>query len=189
MPKSNRSRYIKSGRPETIRQAKRWDVAANKAERLGLCRKCAGQHAWGLQIGFGLSHPPCPTCAAVVDAIGGEERPNGWRVLPTKAPAPGTRNRPGGPETPIWDPLTGIDGYARCRRCGDCWTGCLACHCSADGCHVTFINAEAFDTHRRYDKRRKRRVCLDPETAGLIKIHRTHFVGWGFPPDRPGPIN
>lgn len=56
----------KSTRPETLRQAQTWDTTKNKYVDLGLCDVCAAQAAWGHQVGFTLSHPPCTTCALVV---------------------------------------------------------------------------------------------------------------------------
>jgi hypothetical protein len=166
-------RSVRSGhrKPETLRQAERWNVAANRAERLGLCRRCAGQYAWGAQIGFSLSHPPCPACARLIETLGAAPKPNGWRVLSGVLPTSDTGNRSNGPESRITDPVKGIDGYGQCRHCGEQWTGFTTCHCSA--CHMTFQGIEAFDRHR------VRGHCADPATRGLIKITRPHWVGWG----------
>ncbi len=68
-------------RPETIEQAKRWDVQKSRAIAHGLCEKCAGQYSWGLQIGFTHSRPPCPDCAVIITTTVGEIRPNGWRNM------------------------------------------------------------------------------------------------------------
>jgi hypothetical protein len=71
----------KSARPETISQARTWDTVKHKAMHAGLCEACASQYAWGCQIGFSLSKPPCPNCQPVVDATPTRERPNGWRTM------------------------------------------------------------------------------------------------------------
>ena len=71
------------GVPETIRQAHTWETVKRQVLRAGLCEKCAAQYAWGCQIGFTLSHPPCGACTEVVAQHGGRERPNGWRTLHT----------------------------------------------------------------------------------------------------------
>jgi hypothetical protein len=181
MSNTNRSDYIKAARPETLRQAQRWDIEANRAEDLGLCRRCAGQYAWGVQIGFGLSRPPCPTCADVVDMLGGQERPNGWRVLPRKPLGTCTRNRPRGYGSGNRTPLRGIESYAQCRRCGEQWTGYATCHCSA--CHITVTDISAFDKHRHRGR------CLDPEAAGLTKIRRAQWTGWALLLDQRGSDN
>jgi len=47
----------------------------------GLCEACASQYAWGCQIGFNLSKPPCRECQPIVDATPTRERPNGWRTM------------------------------------------------------------------------------------------------------------
>lgn len=68
-------------RPETIEQARRWDVQKSRALAHGLCDRCAAQYAWGSQIGFTHSRPPCSSCALIVDAAIGEVRTNGWRNM------------------------------------------------------------------------------------------------------------
>lgn len=67
--------------PETIRQAQNWEAVKQQVLRVGLCHKCAAQYAWGVQIGFTLSHPPCEVCVPVVAEHGTRDRPNGWRTL------------------------------------------------------------------------------------------------------------
>ena len=71
----------KSARPETLRQARNWDSIKPKAMQAGLCEACASQYAWGCQIGFNLSKPPCRECQPIVDATPTRERPNGWRTM------------------------------------------------------------------------------------------------------------
>ena len=66
-------------------------------------------------------------------------------------------------------------GYARCQ-CGEAWTGHDACHCA--GCHHTFTGERAFAAHRIRGR------CQAPESRGLVKIHRTHWTGWGWPKQR-----
>lgn len=69
---------MKSGRPETVRQAANWDCNKGRYLRQGLCGTCAAQAAWGHQIGFTRSRPPCHAC---VPAVAGfpTEAANGWR--------------------------------------------------------------------------------------------------------------
>jgi hypothetical protein len=167
----------KAAQPETLRQAERWDLVRNQAGRLGLCDRCAPQYADGVAVGFSTVRPPCPTCAEIVDTIGGAAKPSGWRVLPRTPGHSDTRNRSGGPQTRISDPAKGIDGWGQCARCGSVWTGFSAAHCSA--CHQTFAGIDAFDAHRVGTH--AKRSCADPATVGLIKIRRPHWTGWGHP--------
>jgi hypothetical protein len=171
----------KAARCETLRQAERWDINRNKAAESGLCDACAAQYAWGLADGFSTVRPPCPTCAEVVDSIGGKAKPSGWRVLPSAPGHSGTRKRSGGPQISNRTPAMGISGLVQCRRCGESWTGFAACHCSA--CHHTFTSVRAFDQHRIGTYRKRR--CTDPATVGLVKIRRPHWTGWGYPPNQP----
>lgn len=68
--------------PESLYQARTWDNIKNQVMAVGLCEKCAVQYAWGVQIGFTDSRPPCEVCARrVVAEYGGRERPHGWRTL------------------------------------------------------------------------------------------------------------
>lgn len=55
--------------PETMSQAHTWVVTANAYEADGLCRGCAGQAAYGHQLGFSRVHPPCDTCQPIVDTF------------------------------------------------------------------------------------------------------------------------
>lgn len=93
---------IPDAKPETVRQAKRWDVSKQAYVRAGLCEYCAGQAAWGHQIGFTKSHPPCADCAPVVAAFP-QVGPAGteWRRFDSAANAGGTESTgvsPGGPQ-------------------------------------------------------------------------------------------
>lgn len=67
-----------SDRPETPRQARTFDHYKRHYVRLGLCRVCAAQAAFGHQLGFSRSKPPCNGCLAVVDSFPMAE-PNDWR--------------------------------------------------------------------------------------------------------------
>jgi hypothetical protein len=71
----------KKRRPESIRDAQTWETNKNRALRLGLCDRCASQYAWGCQIGFTESHPPCDQCAVIVASRPGRERANGWKHM------------------------------------------------------------------------------------------------------------
>lgn len=53
--------------PETTRQSQTWETTANFYEQDGLCRGCAGQAAYGHQLGFSRIHPPCDACQPIVD--------------------------------------------------------------------------------------------------------------------------
>lgn len=66
-------------------------------------------------------------------------------------------------------------GYGACQ-CGEIWTGHDACHCP--GCHQTFTAERAFAAHRIRGR------CRAPETQGLVKVHRQHWTGWGWPRQR-----
>lgn len=71
-------RARKAGRPETVGQAREWDRNLRAYVALGLCHGCAAQAAWGHQVGFGLSEPPCPVCRPVVAGFD-VARAGGWR--------------------------------------------------------------------------------------------------------------
>ena len=57
--------------PESVGQARTWDRVKHEVMRLGVCEKCAAQYAWGVQVGFTLSNPPCVACTRVVAQHGG----------------------------------------------------------------------------------------------------------------------
>jgi len=81
-PHTAKRRLPKRMQPETLTEARYWDKVCSQVRRLGLCNKCAAQYAWGVQIGFTYSHPPCSKqCQAIVDASQGRPRPNGWRTM------------------------------------------------------------------------------------------------------------
>jgi hypothetical protein len=174
----------KAARPETVRQAERWDVVRNLAGQLGLCDRCAPQYADGIAVGFAIVHPPCTACVNLLETFGGQAKPSGWRVLPSTPRHLDTRSSSSGPQTRPTHPARGIDGYGRCLRCGESWTGFTTSHCS--GCHQTFAGIQAFDAHRvgTYAKR----GCADPAVVDLVKISRPHWVGWGRPDDGQGGI-
>lgn len=69
-------------RPETIDEARRWQTRHNKYVAAGICPRCAGQAAYGHQLGWSNVYPPCSTCWPVVtgwDSPTGS--PSGWHVL------------------------------------------------------------------------------------------------------------
>jgi hypothetical protein len=163
-------------RPETIDQAKRWDVQKSRAIAHGLCEKCAGQYCWGLQIGFIHSRPPCCECAAIIAVTSGEARPNGWvNMRFTDVGTDDTREAPRAYRSRHTTPEKYLHGYGTCH-CGTAWSGYAVAHCA--GCHCTFADERAFATHR------VRGRCQDPEARGLVKIARAHWVGWGWPKQR-----
>lgn len=49
-------------KPETLRQARRWDDVKSQYVSAGLCHHCASQAAWGHQGGFASIKPPCGGC-------------------------------------------------------------------------------------------------------------------------------
>lgn len=69
--------------PETPEQAREWQRrAAAWLDVLGGC-PCAYQGAYAFQQHAGPAHPPCATCAAIVDELPGElQASTGWRPLP-----------------------------------------------------------------------------------------------------------
>ena len=124
-----------SERPETLTQAKRWDVQKSRAVAHGLCAVCASAYSWGLQIGFTHSRPPCASCAVIVAATPGETRPNGWTNMRlSDVGSDDTRVRPHAHASRLPEAAMGRHGYASCQ-CGALWTGYDACHCA--GCHHT----------------------------------------------------
>jgi hypothetical protein len=70
-------------------------------------------------------------------------------------------------------------GYGQCANCGEEWTGLAVAHCPT--CHRTFTTVSAFDKHRTGSHTDDTRHCLDPATAGLIKVTRPTWTGWGHP--------
>jgi len=61
--------------PETVRQAIRWDARVKAYKATGLCSACAGQAAYGHQLGFDVIAAPCDTCRPLVKASTGV---SGW---------------------------------------------------------------------------------------------------------------
>lgn len=53
----------KRDKPETPRQAATWENVKNRYAEAGLCNACAGQAAYGHQMGFARVQPPCETDA------------------------------------------------------------------------------------------------------------------------------
>jgi hypothetical protein len=169
---SNRPPAIE--RTETLHQAQRWDVQCARARSVGLCDRCSAQYAWGLQLGFALSHPPCSACATILAAADGEARLNGWRNLRLTSVAPDdTRETPHAHRSRNATPEKYLHGYGQCAGCGASWTGYTVCHCCS--CHLTFTSESAFNAHRARGR------CCDPQSRGLIKVRRPHWVGWGWP--------
>jgi hypothetical protein len=69
-------------KPETQKQAEKWQRVCRLAENAGLCPRCAAQLAWGAQEGsggFSSIHPPCAPCTIVM-LDWPVVRPNGWRT-------------------------------------------------------------------------------------------------------------
>lgn len=67
-------------KPETIRQARRWEKVKDVYLELGLCHKCAAMAAWGHQVGFAICNRPCDICLPLIEGLPREEA-NGWQVL------------------------------------------------------------------------------------------------------------
>ncbi len=65
-------------RPETLRQAQRFEVHKGEFLRLGLCHPCAAQGAYGRQCGFTSVRAPCADCLPLLDPLP-VASPNGWR--------------------------------------------------------------------------------------------------------------
>jgi hypothetical protein len=167
------SRRPASQCPETIDQARRWDVVKARAIAFGLCDPCAAGYAWGLQLGFSHSRPPCTRCALIMGPVIGEVRPNRWTNLRLESVVPAdTEERPHAHRSRHLTPAKYIEGYGTCL-CGAFWTGYTTCHCS--GCHQTFTTEHSFAQHRIRGR------CQDPEARGLVKITRAHWTGWGWP--------
>jgi hypothetical protein len=53
-------------RPETVRQARTWETVKGHYEDAGLDGGCAGQAAYGHQLGFAKVNPPCDHCSYIV---------------------------------------------------------------------------------------------------------------------------
>lgn len=71
---------LTSESPETRSQAHTWEVTANRYQAEGLCRGCAGQAAYGHQLGFSRVRPPCAECRPLVAGFPRSAgRGNPWR--------------------------------------------------------------------------------------------------------------
>lgn len=64
--------------PESLRQARTFDATKRHYMQLGLCGRCAAQAAWGHQLGFSESKPPCHGCQSIVDTFP-VDKPGKWR--------------------------------------------------------------------------------------------------------------
>lgn len=65
-------------RVESNRQARTYDATKLHYQRLGLCRFCAAQGAWGHQLGFSRVNPPCHECQPLVNSFPVTE-PGAWK--------------------------------------------------------------------------------------------------------------
>lgn len=74
---ANSPRPTKGKMTETLRQARTFDLNKKHYVNLGLCNPCAAQAAWGHQLGFKESRPPCQECQTLVDSFP-VPKPNGW---------------------------------------------------------------------------------------------------------------
>lgn len=52
---------------ESLAQCRVWDRKKKRYLLAGLCDPCAGQAAWGHQVGFGKISNPCRECQPLVD--------------------------------------------------------------------------------------------------------------------------
>ena len=73
----------KLNRPETLREAQRFEQYNREARRQGLCTRCSAQASYGRQLGWSNVHPPCPNCARLVASFPVEQG-NGWKTWPLK---------------------------------------------------------------------------------------------------------
>lgn len=85
----------KAQRPETLAEYKHWERLTTMYQRAGLCRACAGQVAYGHQLGFttdnlepddlgltwGLADP-CLNCQPIVESFPIGTANRAWRRLP-----------------------------------------------------------------------------------------------------------
>lgn len=76
MKKSSYRSYV--DRDETLRQATTFEAMRRRYIRLGLCSRCAAQAAFGHQLGFSRSKPPCHECLPIVNKFP-TAKPNQWR--------------------------------------------------------------------------------------------------------------
>lgn len=70
--------------PETLRQAKRWDLVKRTYVSAGLCEGCAARAAWGHQH-HGNSwrdlQPPCVRCRGLVEEFHEATSAVAWRKM------------------------------------------------------------------------------------------------------------
>lgn len=71
-------------KPESQRQAQRWDAWAGQYRRALGCDGCAAQASWGRALGWMRVRPPCARCTLVVETWSGRDVGNGWRVFGTE---------------------------------------------------------------------------------------------------------
>jgi hypothetical protein len=84
--------------PETLAQARLWEMWNRRYKKAGLCYACAAQAAWGHQLGFGSVRPPCTLCTCAVAELP-VQKAGGWRGLAT-AWSSGPVDLAAGPELP-----------------------------------------------------------------------------------------
>lgn len=63
---------------ETPRQARTFSTMKGHYLTLGLCSPCAAQAAFGHQLGFSRSNPPCDSCSSTIGTFPVRE-PGPWR--------------------------------------------------------------------------------------------------------------
>lgn len=156
----------KSHRPETIGQANAWDAIKRRYLAAGFCHRCAARAAWGHQIGFTKTDPPCEHCAGLtVPEIAGE-RAARWSGQPTDQTNP-----------TVHPPSIARNDLAGTCSCGARWTGTATAHCSA--CHSSFSGVSLFDQHRKAAG--EHGGCTHPEvlaeTTPLIQVDGV----WRYP--------
>jgi hypothetical protein len=64
--KRTRTEKRKGDRPETLRQAQTWEAVKTHYLNAGLCNPCAGQAAYGHQLGFTRIKNPCKPCQKII---------------------------------------------------------------------------------------------------------------------------
>jgi hypothetical protein len=75
-------RAARKGDPsENIAQAQYWQSIKNKYLAAGLCNGCAGQAAYGHQLGFSRVHDPCSACRGIQVPVSLTYRHGGWGQL------------------------------------------------------------------------------------------------------------
>ena len=68
----------KNDPPENLSQAQYWQWIKNKYFAAGLCNGCAGQAAYGHQLGFSRVHDPCSACRGTHVPSALVARHGGW---------------------------------------------------------------------------------------------------------------